>query len=129
MNSATIVQKLWNYCNSPRDDGMLCGDYVEQLAYLLFPKMADQRSKAPHNQKNPVPEQYSWPSLIKKDGDIIERYADGRERMLFRTVSQLEQACLGVSRNMVRRVLREQKAAGAVACEGRGPAARWTKKG
>jgi len=34
MNSATIVQKLWNYCNVLRDDGMSYGDYVEQLTYL-----------------------------------------------------------------------------------------------
>ena len=31
MNSATLVQKLWNYCNVLRDDGMSYGDYVEQL--------------------------------------------------------------------------------------------------
>ena len=42
-------------------------------------------------------------------------------------LAQLEQACPGVSRDMIRRVLRGQKAAGAVDCEGRGPAARWTK--
>ncbi len=36
MNTATIVQKLWNYCNVLRDDGMSYGDYVEQLTYLLF---------------------------------------------------------------------------------------------
>ena len=41
MNTATIVQKLWNYCNVLRDDGMSDGDYVEQLTYLLFLKMAD----------------------------------------------------------------------------------------
>jgi type I restriction enzyme M protein len=44
MNSATIVQKLWNYCNVLRDDGMSYGDYVEQLTYLLFLKMADERT-------------------------------------------------------------------------------------
>jgi type I restriction enzyme M protein len=44
MNSATIVQKLWGYCNVLRDDGMSCGDYVEQLTYLLFLEMADERS-------------------------------------------------------------------------------------
>ena len=45
------------------------------------------------------------------------------------TVSQLEQACPGVSRDMVRRVLRERQRANAVECQGRGPAARWRKKG
>ncbi len=50
MNSATIVQKLWNYCNVLRDDGMSYGDYVEQFTYLLFLKMADERSRAPWSQ-------------------------------------------------------------------------------
>jgi len=88
MNTSNIVQKLWNYCNVLRDDGMSYGDYVEaapahpcargirtscsaQLTYLLFLKMADERTKAPYNQKSPVPEKYSWPSLIKKDGDEL----------------------------------------------------------
>ena len=42
MNSSAIVQKLWNYCNVIRDDGMSCGDYVEQLTYLLYLKMAGE---------------------------------------------------------------------------------------
>ncbi len=42
MSPADIVQKLWNYCNVLRDDGMSYGDYVEQLTYLLFLKMADE---------------------------------------------------------------------------------------
>jgi Fic family protein len=45
------------------------------------------------------------------------------------TVSQLEQACPGISRDMIRRVLRDQQAAGAIECQGRGPAARWRRKG
>lgn len=44
MDTATIVQKLWNCCNVLRDDGMSYGDYVEQLTYLLFLKMADERT-------------------------------------------------------------------------------------
>ena len=40
--STTIVQRLWNYCNVLRDDGVSYGDYVEQLTYLLFLKMADE---------------------------------------------------------------------------------------
>ncbi|GAB4176171.1 MAG: class I SAM-dependent DNA methyltransferase [Wenzhouxiangellaceae bacterium] len=71
MNSSNIVQKLWNYCNVLRDDGMSYGDYVEQLTYLLFLKMADERSHPPYNQQSPVPEKYGWQSLIRKDGDAL----------------------------------------------------------
>jgi type I restriction enzyme M protein len=35
MNASTLVQKLWNYCNVLRDDGMSYGDYVEQLREVL----------------------------------------------------------------------------------------------
>ena len=71
MSPAQIVQKLWNYCNVLRDDGMSYGDYVEQLTYLLFLKMADERSKPPHNQSSPIPSEYDWQSLLKKDGDKL----------------------------------------------------------
>lgn len=43
--SATIVQRLWNYCNVLRDDGISYGDYVEQLTYLLFLKMDDENTQ------------------------------------------------------------------------------------
>jgi len=75
MSSADIVQKLWNYCNVLRDDGMSYGDYVEQLTYLLFLKMADERTKPPYKQKSIVPDKYNWPSLLKKDGvDLFDHY-------------------------------------------------------
>jgi type I restriction enzyme M protein len=75
MNTSSIVQKLWNYCNVLRDDGMSYGDYVEQLTYLLFLKMADERTKPPHNQQSIVPINSDWPSLLKKDGDeLFEHY-------------------------------------------------------
>ena len=44
--SAAVVQKLWNYCNVLRDAGLSYQDYIEQLTYLLFLKMADERKKA-----------------------------------------------------------------------------------
>ncbi|MBS0165290.1 MAG: SAM-dependent DNA methyltransferase [Nitrospira sp.] len=77
-----IVQKLWNYCNVLRDDGMSYGDYVEQLTYLLFLKMADERTKPPYNQPSPVPDQYSWQSLLKKDGDeLFDHYRHSLEKL------------------------------------------------
>ena len=88
MNSSTIVQKLWNYCNVLRDDGMSYGDYVEQLTYLLFLKMADERSKPPYNQPSLLPAEYGWQSLLKRDGDeLFDHYRHllemlGREKRL-----------------------------------------------
>ena len=71
MSPAQIVQKLWNYCNVLRDDGMSYGDYVEQLTYLLFLKMTDERSKPPYDIPSLVPRKYDWQSLLKKDGDEL----------------------------------------------------------
>ena len=71
MNSSTIVQKLWNFCNVLLDDGMSYIDYVEQLTYLLFLKMADERTKPPYSQPNEIPGRYSWASLLRRDGDEL----------------------------------------------------------
>jgi type I restriction enzyme M protein len=66
-----LIQKLWNYCNVLRDDGMSYGDYVEQLTYLLFLKMADERAKPPYNQLSLIAAKYAWPTLLAKDGDEL----------------------------------------------------------
>lgn len=70
--SSTIVQKLWNYCNVLRDDGVSYGDYVEQLTYLLFLKMADEQTRPPFNKPSIIPKDFGWESLLKKDGDALE---------------------------------------------------------
>jgi type I restriction enzyme M protein len=70
--SASIVQRLWNYCNVLRDDGVSYGDYVEQLTYLLFLKMADEQTKPPLSRPSSVPRGLDWPSLTAKDGDALE---------------------------------------------------------
>ena len=69
-----IVQKLWNYCNLLRDDGLSYGDYLEQLTYLLFLKMMDERTRPPWNQKPLVPKEYSWPALKEKEGAELETH-------------------------------------------------------
>jgi type I restriction enzyme M protein len=82
MSPSAIVQKLWNYCNVLRDDGMSYGDYVEQLTYLLFLKMADERTKPPYGQASPVPAGYDWPSLLKRDGDdLFDHYRHLLEKL------------------------------------------------
>ena len=52
-NPTALVQKLWNYCNILRDDGLSYGHYVEQLTFLLFLKMADEQSRPPFNPPSP----------------------------------------------------------------------------
>ena len=74
MTSNGIVQKLWNYCNVLRDDGLSYGDYVEQLTFLLFLKMADEQTKPPFNRKALIPKDLDWASLVRLDGDPLETH-------------------------------------------------------
>src|SRR5436305_8335860 len=67
-----LVQRLWNYCNVLRDDGLSYGDYLEQLTYLLFLKMADEQTKPPFSRLAFVPEGLDWQSLLARDGDELE---------------------------------------------------------
>ena len=71
MNSP-IVQKVWSFCNTLRDDGVGYGDYLEQLTYLLFLKMADEYSKPPHNRKLPIPKEFVWETLTAMKGAELE---------------------------------------------------------
>jgi len=71
-DSATIVQKLWNYCNVLRDDGLSYQDYIEQLTFLLFLKMADEQMRPPFSRPAIIPYGLDWASLARLDGDDLE---------------------------------------------------------
>jgi len=71
--SSTIVQRVWNYCNVLRDDGISYGDYVEQLTYLLFLKM-DQEGTEFQGKSSMIKPELNWPSLMKKDGEELETH-------------------------------------------------------
>lgn len=62
-----IVQKLWGFCHTLRHDGIDYGDYIEQITYLLFLKMADERAIE-------LPEGCDWPSLRDKSGTRLTDY-------------------------------------------------------
>ena len=67
-----LVDKLWNFCNLLRDDGVSTIDYTEQLTYLLFLKMAHERETRPLNPETIVPADCSWQWLLDTDGDELE---------------------------------------------------------
>ncbi len=78
-----IVQKLWGFCHVLRHDGIDYGDYIEQLTYLLFLKMADERgidlSALPlTTDKGKTTEvDCSWPTLYKQTGTgLIDHYIE-----------------------------------------------------
>src|SRR6478752_5318213 len=71
-NTSIIISKVWSFCNTLRDDGVGYGDYLEQLTYLLFLKMADEYSKPPYNRPLPIPKKYSWASLTTPKGAELE---------------------------------------------------------
>ena len=73
MNStASIVSKVWSFCTTLRDDGVGYGDYLEQLTYLIFLKMADEYSQPPYSRDVGIPKEYDWQSLKAKRGAELE---------------------------------------------------------
>jgi len=74
MTTNGIVQKIWNFCHTLRDDGVGYGDYLEQITYLLFLKMAHEYSQPPYNRETNIPEKYNWSSLTEKSGAELEQH-------------------------------------------------------
>jgi len=76
---SNVVNTLWNFCHTLRQDGIDYGDYIEQITYLLFLKMADEREIT-------LPEGCDWQTLRSLDGiNLIDAYTDvlrtlGRQR-------------------------------------------------
>ena len=65
-----VVGKLWGFCNTLRHDGVDYGDYIEQLTYLLFLKMADERGLS-------LPAETDWPYLRKQSGvELLDAYIE-----------------------------------------------------
>ena len=72
MNTSPIVSKVWSFCTTLRDDGVSYGDYLEQLTYLIFLKMADEYAKPPYTRDVGIPAAFNWQSLKSKRGAELE---------------------------------------------------------
>ena len=68
MTTQEIVNKLWNLCNVLRDDGITYHQYVTELTYILFLKMAEETG-----QEDKIPEKYRWQALVKEEGIPLKK--------------------------------------------------------
>lgn len=65
-----VVTKIWGFCHTLRHDGIDYGDYIEQITYLLFLKMADEKDLK-------LPEHTDWAFLRKQSGtELLDNYQD-----------------------------------------------------
>ena len=69
MENQEIVAKLWNLCNVLRDDGITYHQYVTELTYILFLKMAKET-----DSESSIPEEYRWDKLAKKQGVELKKF-------------------------------------------------------
>ena len=74
MNTAPVISRVWSFCTTLRDDGVGYGDYLEQLTYLIFLKMADEYGQPPYKRDVGVPAQYNWQSLKTRRGAELEAH-------------------------------------------------------
>jgi type I restriction enzyme M protein len=66
MTESSLISKVWNFANVLRDDGVVYGDYLEQITYLLYLKMADELTRPPYNKK------IAFPRIKHNVGNEIE---------------------------------------------------------
>lgn len=69
MTTQEIVSKLWNLCNVLRDDGITYHQYVTELTYILFLKMAKETGA-----ESQIPEEYRWDVLKAKSGVELKKF-------------------------------------------------------
>src|ERR1700722_2946185 len=74
MNTASIVSRVWSFCTILKDDGVSYGDYLEQITYLIFLKMADEYSRPPYSRNVGVPQAHAWPTLRALTGASLEAH-------------------------------------------------------
>jgi len=75
MTNSNVGAKIWSMATVLMDFGVSKSDYLEQITYLLFLKMADEYSKPPHNRDIGIPNDCKWDELKNKSGkELFEKY-------------------------------------------------------
>ena len=95
MNTQEIVSKLWNLCNVLRDDGITYHQYVTELTYILFLKMAKETGA----EKN-IPEEYRWDKLVALDGLELKKFYKKLLEQLGESSGRIREIYQGASSNI-----------------------------
>ena len=96
MNTQEIVSKLWNLCNVLRDDGITYHQYVTELTYILFLKMAKETGA-----ESKIPEEYRWDVLKSKSGiELKTFYKELLNKLGEETTGRVQQIYQGSATNI-----------------------------
>lgn len=100
MSASTINQKIWNMATVLYNDGVSNSDYLEQLTYLLFLKMADEYGRPPYNRPTGLPEDCRWECLTDVTGaELFDRYKELLDK-LGRQPGMLQEIFTGAQNKM-----------------------------
>lgn len=96
MNTQEIVAKLWNLCNVLRDDGITYHQYVTELTYILFLKMAKETG----SEEN-IPEGYRWDDLLARNGlELKSFYKDLLDYLGEQCTGRIQEIYKGAATNI-----------------------------
>lgn len=96
MNTHEIVAKLWNLCNVLRDDGITYHQYVTELTYILFLKMAKETG----SEEN-IPESYRWDDLLARKGlELKSFYKELLDYLGERCTGRIQEIYKGAATNI-----------------------------
>ena len=96
MNTQEIVAKLWNLCNVLRDDGITYHQYVTELTYILFLKMAKETG----SEEN-IPAGYRWDDLLARKGlELKAFYKDLLDYLGEKCTGRIQEIYKGAASNI-----------------------------
>jgi type I restriction enzyme M protein len=99
MENETVIRELWQECNALLEQGVTYEDYARELAYLLFLKIADEKSTLSASEITLIPPDYSWRTLLQMHGNqLLSHYRliidylgtqEGLPGMMFRASTKI----------------------------------------
>ncbi|MDR0500897.1 MAG: N-6 DNA methylase, partial [Coriobacteriales bacterium] len=98
--TSNVGQKIWSMATVLRDFGVNKSDYLEQITFLLFIKMADEYEKPPYNRNVGIPEDCKWETLLAKSGKELFDHYEYVLKKLAEQTGTLQQIFIGAQNKL-----------------------------